>query len=181
VTMRIAPFIAAAIGIIGVPGARAAVVQVAPNGFTVRHETTVDAPPAKVYDALVKVAAWWSPDHTYSGDPGSLSLDARAGGCFCERLKSGGSVEHLHVVYAAPPEALRMAGALGPLQASGVAGSMTWKLSAAGAGAKMELAYVVGGFIEGGFDTIAPAVDRVLGEQFQRLKTFVETGKPVVR
>jgi hypothetical protein len=29
-----------------------------------------------------------------------------------------------------------------------------------------------------GFEKIAPAVDRVIGEQAQRLKLFVETGKP---
>ncbi len=42
----------------------------------------------------------------------------------------------------------------------------------------MELTYSVGGFIDGGFDKMAPAVDGVLGEQLERLKRFVETGKP---
>ncbi|HEX9275869.1 MAG TPA: SRPBCC domain-containing protein [Casimicrobiaceae bacterium] len=157
---------------------QAAVVQIAPSGFAVRHETTVNAPPAKVYDALVQVGSWWNPDHSFSGDVKNLSIDARAGGCFCERLKDGGAVEHLRVVYVAPGQALRMSGALGPLQASGLAGSLTWKLVPAASGTKMELTYSVGGFIDGGFDKMAPAVDGVLGEQLERLKRFVETGKP---
>jgi hypothetical protein len=43
---------------------------------------------------------------------------------------------------------------------------------------RVELSYSVGGFIEGGFEEVAPAVEEVLREQFDRLKLFVETGKP---
>jgi hypothetical protein len=42
----------------------------------------------------------------------------------------------------------------------------------------VRLSYSVGGFIEGGFDKMAPAVEGVLGEQLRRLELFVETGKP---
>jgi hypothetical protein len=38
--------------------------------------------------------------------------------------------------------------------------------------------YVVGGYIRGGMEQWAPRVDRVLDEQLQRLKSFVE-GKPL--
>ncbi|HEY1328722.1 MAG TPA: SRPBCC family protein [Casimicrobiaceae bacterium] len=152
--------------------------DVSPNGFLARHESTIDAPPSKVYDALVRdVGSWWSEQHTYSGDSRNLSIDARPGGCFCERLPNGG-VEHMRVVQVRSNEMLRMAGALGPLQASGVSGSLTWKLSPAGTGTRLELTYSVGGFIAGGFDAMAPAVERVLGEQAQRLKRYVETGTP---
>ena len=34
--------------------------------------------------------------------------------------------------------------------------------------------YSVGGFMDGGFEKIAPAVDGVLGEQVQRLKSYAE-------
>ena len=34
--------------------------------------------------------------------------------------------------------------------------------------------------MQGGFEKIAPAVDRVVGEQLGRLQTFIETGKPVL-
>ena len=85
----------------------------------------------------------------------------------------------MRVMYAAPGEVLRLSGALGPLQASGVAGALTWKFTAAPGGTtKVELSYVVGGFMEGGFEKVAPVVELVLGEQLRRLKSFVETGQP---
>jgi uncharacterized protein YndB with AHSA1/START domain len=154
-------------------------VKTGANGFLVRHEMTVGAPPARVYDALVReVGLWWSPSHTFSGDARNLSIDARPGGCFCEKYPNGGGIEHLRVVHAAPDRLLRLAGGLGPLQAHGLAGSLSWRLTAEAGGTRLELSYSVGGFMPDGFEKIAPAVDRVLGEQAQRLKLFVETGKP---
>jgi uncharacterized protein YndB with AHSA1/START domain len=153
----------------------AAVVTLAATGFLVRHEVAVAAPPAKVYEALVgKAGSWWSPRHTYSGDAANLSIDARAGGCFCEKLKDGGSVEHMRVVFVAPNSAVRMSGALGPLQAHGLAGSLTWRLVPAGDATTLSVTYSVGGFMDGGFEKIAPAVDGVLGDQVQRLKSYAE-------
>ncbi|MGZ5196005.1 MAG: SRPBCC family protein [Ramlibacter sp.] len=158
-----------------------AAVQTAPNGFVVRHEATLNAPPAKVYEALLAVGAWWDPAHTFSGDSKNLSIDARAGGCFCERLADGGGVEHMRVVYLAPGKALRMSGGLGPLQGSGLAGAMTWALAPAGNGTKLQLTYSVGGFMEGGFEKMAPAVEDMLGHQLARLKLLVDTGSPVAK
>jgi uncharacterized protein YndB with AHSA1/START domain len=153
--------------------------QVTPTGFLVTFDVDVNAPVAKVYDALVgQVGSWWNPEHTYSHDAKNLSIDPRPDGCFCEKLPNGGGVEHLRVVYVAPREVLRLSGGLGPLQASGVGGSMTWKLTGDGDQTRVQLSYSVGGFIVGGFDKIAPAVESMLREQFERLKLFVETGKP---
>jgi uncharacterized protein YndB with AHSA1/START domain len=154
-------------------------LQVTPNGFLVKFDVSVNAPAAKVYDALVgKVGSWWNPEHTYSHDAKNLSIDARPGGCFCEKLPNGGGMEHLRVVYVAPPQIVRFSGALGPLQASGVAGSMTWKLTGESDSTRLELSYSVGGFTPGGFEKIAPAVENMLNDQLNRLKLFVETGKP---
>ena len=153
--------------------------QVTPNGFLVKLEVTVTAPTAKVYDALVgQVGSWWDSEHTYSGDAKNLSIDARPGGCFCEKLANGGGIEHARVIYVAPREVLRLSGALGPLQVSGVAGTLTWTLTSDKDKARIQLSYNVGGFIEGGFDKIAPAVEEVLRVQLDRLKQFAETGKP---
>jgi len=164
---------------------RAEVANVGPTGFAVKHVVTIQAAPENVYAALIgKVGSWWNPDHTYSHDSRNLSIDARPGGCFCEKLGNGGGVEHMRVVFVSPGQVLRMAGALGPLQGSGLAGSMTWKLSAAtgAAGAtSLELSYSVGGYMQGGFEKIAPAVDGVLGDQLGRLKAYVETGKPAAK
>ena len=153
--------------------------QVTPNGFLVQLDVSVNAPPAKVYEALVgQIGSWWNPEHTYSHDAKNLSIDARPGGCFCEKLPNGGGIELARVTYIAPPQVVRFSGALGPLQASGVAGSMTWKLTGDAGNTRLELSYSVGGFIHGGFGKIAPAVEAVLHDQVDRLKLFVETGKP---
>lgn len=55
---------------------------------------------------------------------------------------------------------------------------MTWRLSPADKATRLELMYSVGGFMAGGFEAIAPAVEAVLKEQADRLKRFVETGAP---
>ena len=169
------PAVVALLAIAGSP----AVAQVTSNGFLVSHEVSVTATSTRVYDALVgQVGLWWHPEHTFSGDSKNLSIDARPGGCFCEKLRDGGGLEHLRVIYVAPGEIVRMSGALGPLQASGVSGSLTWRLTTVPRGTTVGLSYSVGGFIEGGFEKIAPAVEAVLGEQLRRLKLFIETGKP---
>jgi len=159
--------------------ANAAVVETGASGFLSTHEVTVSASPADAYKALVaEVGRWWNPVHTYSGDAANLSIDARPGGCFCERLPNGGGVQHLSVAYTSPGQVLRLTGALGPLQDSGVAGSMTWKFTPGPVATRIELSYSVGGYLHGGFEKMAPAVDFVVGEQLNRLRTFIETGKP---
>jgi uncharacterized protein YndB with AHSA1/START domain len=153
--------------------------QVAPNGFLVKLEVSVNAPATKVYNALVgQIGSWWDSEHTYSGDAKNLSIDARPGGCFCEKLPNGGGIEHARVIYVAPREILRLSGALGPLQPSGVAGTLTWKLTSSVDNTRVQLSYSVGGFIDGGFEKIAPLVENVLRQQLDRLKQFAETGKP---
>ena len=154
-------------------------LQVTSTGFLVKLEASINAPPAKVYDALVgQIGSWWNPEHTYSGDAKNLSIDPRPGGCFCEKLPNGGGVEHLRVVYIVPGKTVRFSGALGPLQASGLAGSMTWKLMGDANSTQLELSYSVGGFSYERFEKVAPSVETVLREQLDRLKRFVETGNP---
>lgn len=156
-----------------------AAAQAPSDGFSVKHDVVINAPPAEVYRSLVEqVGEWWNPQHTFSGDSRHLSIDARPGGCFCETLPTGGGVEHLRVVHLVPGEMLRLSGGLGPLQAAGVAASLSWKLTRAGSFTRVEVTYVVGGFMEGGLERIAPAVSGVIGEQLRRLKLFVETGNP---
>lgn len=160
--------------------AGAAVTESGPGGFQVKHSALFRAAPDTVYAALTAhVGDWWNPEHTFSGDAHNLHMDARAQGCFCETLPKGGSVQHMTVVFAAPGVALRLEGALGPLQAGGVAGSMTWAFEPKDGGTQVTLTYDVGGYMPGGLEKIAPAADAMLGEQFARLKNYVETGIPV--
>jgi uncharacterized protein YndB with AHSA1/START domain len=131
--------------------ASAEVKSATPTGFEVVTMTTISAPADRVYAALGEVGRWWSPSHTFSRDAGNLSMELRAGGCFCERLKDGGSVQHLQVVYAAPGEGLRLRGALGPLQTEGVDGTLSWTLKPVEGGTSLTQSYVVGGYIRAGW------------------------------
>jgi uncharacterized protein YndB with AHSA1/START domain len=162
---------------LAVPAA-AEVIDSSVNGFAVRNTVQIAAHPSRVYNAAVDlVGRWWNPAHTFSNNSANLTLDARPGGCLCERVTNGGVV-HLTVVYAAAQRELRFSGGLGPLQQTGVAGAMIWKLTEAAGGTQFEWSYTVGGYMPGGLAPIAPAVDAVLADQLNRLKRFVETGRP---
>jgi len=153
------------------------VVDSSESGFTSRNSIQVSAPPDAVYDALVDdVHEWWDSDHTYTGDSANMSIEAEAGGYLCERLPSGGSVQHMEVVFAKPGASLRMRGGLGPLQAMGVFGAMTFDLEASGDGTEITLTYVVGGYApgEGGLGALAEAVDGVVRGQLESLARYVD-------
>lgn len=176
--MKIARVVSVLFGLTLTLAARGEVHEVGQSGFLIKQEVTFSASPEKVYATMLDgVGKWWNSDHTYSGDAKNLSIEPRAGGCFCEKLADGGSVEHLRVVFLQPNKVLRMSGALGPLQVSGLAGSMTFRLGGSAALTKLDFSYVVGGYMQGGFEKMAPAVNGMLGEQLGRLKRLVETGK----
>jgi uncharacterized protein YndB with AHSA1/START domain len=159
-----------------------AAVKVEATGFVVTEDLIINSSPSKVYEALIgKVRKWWNPEHTYSGDSKNLFIEAKPGGCFCEKFPKGGGVEHMRIVYLSPNSTVIMSGALGPLQTSGLAGALTWQVSAVDGRTTLKLKYVVGGYMQGGFDQMAPAVDAVLTDQIDRLKLYVETGKAGVK
>lgn len=158
--------------------AHAEVVSVGGEGFELKEGAHILAPPDKVYAALIAPAKWWSAQHTFSKNAANLTLSAKAGGCWCETVPGGGSVQHLTVVYAMPGAALVMRGPLGPLQGLGVDGALTVELKAAGGGTDLSYTYNVGGYLKDGLSSWAPPVDGVLGEQFARLKALIETGTP---
>ncbi|SFG10309.1 hypothetical protein SAMN05518801_107136 [Novosphingobium sp. CF614] len=157
----------------------AKVAEVSDRGFVVRHVAEVSADLDETWAMLLKPAEWWNSEHTWSGDAAHLSIDPRAGGCFCEVLPNQtspkaaprGGVEHMRVVYIERPRALRMVGALGPLQADAANGTLTIQLKPAekGKGTQILLEYVVGGYVRTPFEKLAPAVDGVLGEQVGHL------------
>jgi len=152
----------------------AEVLSVGSNGFEVRETVHVAATSDKAYAALLQPARWWSSDHTFSGSAANLVLDARAGGCWCENLPDGGSVEHLHVVYVAPGKTLRLRGALGPFQGLGADGAMTWAVKSGANGTDISVSYTLGGYAKDGFDAASKAADRVLGEQIERLRKLID-------
>ena len=174
--MRRTLTVAAVLALTATPAA-AEVIASSETGFVVRETAEVPADPAQTWQALIAPQKWWSKVHTFSGDSANLYLDAQGGGCFCEKLPlkdgapgvRGGSVAHMRVVYADPGKALRMVGALGPLQSEALNGTMTITLKPGGAGTRIVMEYVVGGYMRYKVDEIAPAVDKVLAGQLAAL------------
>ena len=166
--------------------AGAEVVASSDAGFVTRQTAVVKADPAAVWQALIAPGGWWNSEHTYSGDAKNMYLDAQATGCFCEKLpvtpdspvsSRGGSIEHMHVIYAAPARALRMKGGLGPLQSEAVDATLTVTLKDTPEGTRILWEYVVGGYMRMKTSEIAPLVDKVLSEQIEGLaKTFGSAG-----
>lgn len=157
-------------GLMGGVDARAELRDAGPGGFTTYHVADFAVPPAELYRVLVdEVSQWWDSDHSWSGDAANLYIEARPGGCFCERLPDGGWVEHLRIVYLAPGREIRLQGALGPLQQMGLQGAMVWLIEATETGSRLNWSYIVHGYQEDGFKGLAPAVDFVNGLQVSRL------------
>ena len=152
--------------------AGAAVTDTRENGFTIETTVMAEASPAVVYGRLIKVAQWWDPKHTWSGSAANLKLEPKAGGCFCEKLPDGGSVQHGRVIFAQPGKLLRLDAALGPMQDMAVTAILTFKLEPDGKGTRIRMTYRVAGILAMPAAQLAPGVDQVMGIQMDRLKTF---------
>jgi uncharacterized protein YndB with AHSA1/START domain len=159
--------------------AKAAVTESNPQGFAIEETAHIDAPPAKVYAALVHPESWWNSEHTFSQDAKNLSLDAKAGGCLCETLPGGGSVQHLTVASVMPGRMLLFRGAMGPFLSQGVDGALSFTLKPAGDGTDLVLDNNVGGFIKGGMGKWPQAADGMLTDLVAHLKYYAENGKPM--
>jgi hypothetical protein len=155
----------------------AAVTEADAQHLLLSYSLPVKAAPERAYAATVDVAKWWGSDHTYSGNAANLRLDARAGGCWCEKL-AGGGVEHLHVVLAWPGRLLRLTGGLGPLQSGALNGTLTFEYKSGADGNSIAVTYLVAGHFGGGLDKVAAGVDHVLAEQLGRLQQFVDGALP---
>ncbi len=151
--------------------ANAAVTNATPAGFVVTYKGEVKSEPAGVYAAIAQPAMWWSKEHTYSGNAINMSLEMRAGGCFCERWNRN-SVEHARVVYVEADRTVRLQGSLGPLQEMALTGILTFTIAPTGGTSTLTITYRVRGTPDAALDKLAPAVDRVIGEQFSRLSRF---------
>ena len=158
--------------------AQAEVVAETQGAFVTRDSKTVSADLRETWMLLISPAKWWNSAHTFSGDSANMTLTPQAGGCFCERIPAkesastiglAGSVEHMAVVLAIPDQALRLEGALGPLQSEPVKAVLTVTLSETGGATKIDFEYAVAGFMR--FDTaaIAKAVDGVISQQLNGL------------
>lgn len=147
--------------------------KAADHHIELRYAFKTPATPDKVYAAITGPARWWDSSHTYSGNASNLSLDARAGGCWCEQLADGGSVQHMTVLAAMPGRMLRLSGGLGPLQSGAVNAVMTWTIKRDGNGSEVSMSYLADGYFPGGLETVRGDVDAVLGHQIERLRGYI--------
>lgn len=157
--------------------AHAAVTFSAPDAFISSNETLVAQPPAAVWAALVNWGAWWDPAHSYSGKPGAMHLDARAGGTLSENWP-GGSTLHAVVVNALPVALLRLHGGFGPLQALPVTAVLDFSLKHEAGATRLSMTYRVAGSAASKLDALAVPVDTVMTQNFARLVAYATTGKP---
>ncbi|MXP46267.1 SRPBCC family protein [Altererythrobacter luteolus] len=158
--------------------AQAEVIAETQGAFVTRDSQTVSADLRETWMLLISPAKWWNSAHTFSGESANMTLTPQAGGCFCERIPAketastiglAGSVEHMSVVLAIPDQALRMEGALGPLQSEPVKAVLTVTLSESDAGTKIDFEYAVAGFMRFETAAIAKAVDGVISQQLNGL------------
>ena len=153
--------------------ARAEVKDSAPNGFTIENSQVVPVAAATAWKALVDdVGRWWPKDHTWWGDASKLSIQARAGGCFCE-IDGERQAWHMTVTFVDPGSTLRMTGGLGPLQGMGADGALEWRFAKAAEGTKITLWYRAGGYTPDDMSKFVPVVDKVQGQQLGGLADYL--------
>lgn len=154
--------------------AQADVLDSGKLGFTVENSALVPVSPDQAWSALVNdIGLWWPADHTWFGDSKNLSIDARAGGCFCE-LDGPRQAKHLEVAHVAPGKLLRMLGALGPLQGMGLYGVLDWTFDAINSKqTRITLRHRVSGYVTEDLPAFAPIVDRVQAQQLNGLAQYL--------
>ena len=143
------------------------------TGFNLRITGEVDVSPAEAYKQFLNVSDWWVASHTWFGSAENLSIDARAGGCFCE-IEDDKQVLHMLVTFVNPGEEIKMVGGLGPLQMMGIHGGMSWRFEPADGGTRIVQTYNVTGYAPGGLKDLAEIVDAVQTGQLKSLVASLE-------
>jgi uncharacterized protein YndB with AHSA1/START domain len=147
----------------------AEVVDSSANGFTISIEREVKVNQQAAYQQFTNIEQWWIADHTYFGKSENLSLDLKAGGCFCE-IEGDKQVLHMTISFVDPGNEVRMIGGLGPLQMMGVSGGMSWTFKPLENGnTKISHRYQVSGSVKGGLDKLAEIVNKVQTMQVDSL------------
>jgi uncharacterized protein YndB with AHSA1/START domain len=149
------------VAIVTPAGAEVKEIQV--GGFVVEKTFTFPASPERVWDGLTgDVSEWW--DHTFSGNPHKLYIEAKPGGGFWEIFdESGDGVQHAEVIWAQREKVLKLRG---PLGFSGKALDMvhTLTLEPEGPGTRLHLAVHASGEMEEGWPAAVDGVwDHFLG------------------
>ena len=133
---------------------------------------TYPGSPEFVYDHLTgDISAWW--DHSFSGNPYKLFIDAKPGGGFYEIFnETGDGAKHATVIYAKRGEMLRMEGPLG-LSGRAITMVSTYNLKPSGDESTILLLNVNG---SGEYEEEVPELVRGVWEHFlwERFKPYIE-------
>ncbi len=162
--MRFRMLAVALLAVLPIP-AGAEVKLATADAMLIEHRFTIAVPAAKAWEALVHPERYWPADHTWSGKRESLSIEANAGGCYCERW-DGGSAEHGRVVMAIPGKVLTLRAALGPFLDMAISGILSITLEEKDGVTAAVVTYRVSGDRAHKLDGLAPIVDQVLAIQF---------------
>lgn len=154
-------------------GSAANVTESSASGFALSQRVIVKSDTQASFKALVHPERWWKQDHTWSGSAKNLSLDPRAGGCWCERW-DGGEVEHARVLFIKTDSLLRLQGSFGPMQGMAVTGVLEFQLTPGKDGTQIDMSYRVNGSDASKLNAIAPMADLMLAEQMTSLKMLLD-------
>ena len=147
------------------------------GGFIIESSAQTHVSSEIAYQQFIHVERWWDPDHSWFGEASNFSLEPKAGGCFCE-IDGERQVMHLQVVFVEPNKEIRLIGGLGPLQAMGLSGTMSWTFTESDqGGTEIVHRYSVNGFHPDGLGFLAPIVDKVQTAQLARLIDSLKTAE----
>jgi len=168
------------LSLILVPSARAEIKDSSRDGFTLENSVQVPTDAASTWKALVEdVDKWWPKSHSWWGAEGRFTIEARAGGCFCERAGERQAV-HLLVTFVDPGKLLRLTGGLGPLQGMGLSGVLEVRFAPlpAGGGTRVTFFLRAGGYTPDDLSQFAPVVDKVQALQLGGLADYLRQPAP---
>lgn len=172
-------FLLAAITVALAQIAQAEVKDSSPSGFTIENSRVVPVDSTAAFKALVEdVDRWWPKDHSWWGNDSKLSIEPRAGGCFCEVAGTQQAL-HMLVTFVDPGRTLRLLGGLGPLQGMGLHGALEFRFTPIeGEGTNILMSYRAGGYTPDDLSKFAPVVDRVQALQLGGLADFLGGSTP---
>ncbi len=158
----------------GFAGVASAEVKSAEKGkFRIEQELILPTTPNEVYDAVTgDISGWW--DHSFSGHPKKLYIEARAGGGFYEVFDDAGNgALHATVIYADRGKKLRYTGPLG-FAGNAIDLVTTYDMVAVEGGTKFHLTVTATGDVN---EQLAGALDGVWHHFLdERLKAYITSG-----
>lgn len=153
--------------------AHADVVNSASDGFELSLSRSSDRDVKTQFERIMRIAEWWSSEHTWSGDAKNLRITTLAAGGQWRETWDNGDIEHGRIIAGNRADNIwmvRFDAPLGPLQGMGVKAILTMEVEAQEAGgSEVRFHYLVTGASFQNLDQIAPVVDGVLVQQIESL------------